>query len=111
MRNLLAAAALGLVLASASSPVTAVAQGAAGQPGSSAQTAQPAQPDTTPARRRSRKAASPAAGEAPAKKEPSPKAKAQRDKMRTCAAEWKASGQKGRAAHNAFMKECLKKKT
>ncbi len=111
MRNLLAAAALGLVLATLSLPVTAVAQGTAGPAGSSAQTAQPGQPDTTPARRRSRKAASAAAGEAPAKKEPSPKAKAQREKMRTCAAEWKASGQKGRAAHNAFMKECLKKKT
>ena len=109
MRNLLAAAALGLVLASASSPITAVAQGTTGQPGSSAQTARPAQPDTTPARRRS-KAASTDAGEAPAKKEPSPKAKAQRDKMRTCAAEWKASGQKGKAAHEAFMKACLKKK-
>jgi hypothetical protein len=31
--------------------------------------------------------------------------------MKTCAAEWKASGQKGRAAYSAFLKECLRKKS
>jgi hypothetical protein len=111
MRNLLSAAALALVLAFASTPSTAVAQGTAGQPEPSAQPTGPAQPDTTPKRRRSRKAASTDAAGAPAKKEPSPAQKAQREKMKACGAEWKASGQKGRAAYSAFLKECLKKKT
>jgi Ni/Co efflux regulator RcnB len=49
----------------------------------------------------------PAAKKKPAKKA-SPKQEAQRQKMRDCATQWKASGQKGRSKHRAFMKECLK---
>ena len=43
-----------------------------------------------------------------AKKKASPKQQAQRQKMKDCAAKWKASGEKGRAAHRKFMGSCLK---
>jgi hypothetical protein len=53
-------------------------------------------------------AAKPAAKPKAAKKPPSAKQLAQRQKMRDCSAKWKASGEKGRAAQRKFMSTCLK---
>ena len=121
----LAFATTALILAAGSHDV--LAQGTTAAPAATA--APPAVPQGTAKPRVRRKAAAAApsgtaapgasgatgpagattATEAPAKRQPSAAQKAQQDRMRTCNAEWKASGQTGRAAHKTFMSECLKK--
>ena len=94
MRRLLSAIMLSTVLGLASYAASAQGTGT-----------QSSKPSTSPS---ARSTTAPAAT-ATKSKEPSAAQKAQQEKMKTCSAEWKASGKKGKAAHTAFMKECLQK--
>jgi hypothetical protein len=114
MRRSLAALALGAALLLTSAPLGAFAQGTSDGQAAAPQTSVPqtsvkpkrtkAKPNPAPA-----EAAAGTATEAPAKKPRSEAQKARDEKLKSCNAEYRASGQKGREAHKTFMSQCMKK--